>query len=39
MWENLEELNIGEFLATDKANGKEYFGESEAKSSVVSLYL
>ena len=34
----LNGYNLGQ-IALDMANGEEYFGGSDARSSVVSLYL
>ena len=38
MWENFGGLKFWR-IATNEANGEEYFGESDGRSSEVSLYL
>ena len=38
MWENIGGIKFWQ-IAVDKANGEEYFDESNDRSSEVSLYL
>ena len=38
MWENIGGVKFWQ-IAVDEANDEEYFGESDDRSSVLSLYL